>query len=48
MSDDPLSPWNTDSKWHDLTARQKFVFLGKLVAMLVTFGFAFPNLLAED
>lgn len=48
MSDDRFSPWNTDSKWPDMTASQKAAFVGKLVIMLVTFGFVFPNLLSED
>ncbi len=27
---------------------EKFLFLGKFVILLVTFGFAFGNLLADD
>ena len=48
MSDARVSPWNTDSKWRDMSASQKAAFLVKLVIMLASFGFAFPHLLAED
>lgn len=39
------SPWATDMKWPQMTALQKVAFIGKLMVALVTFGFAFPNLM---
>ena len=48
MADARFSRWNTNSKWPDMTASQKAAFVGKLVIMIVTFGFAFPRLLAKD
>jgi hypothetical protein len=39
------SPWNTDMKWPAMRIIQKLAFLGKLVIAVLTFGFAFPNIL---
>jgi hypothetical protein len=34
---------STGLKFAEMTRRQKFVFVAKLGACIVTFGFAFPN-----
>ncbi len=34
-------------KFHDMTAGEKMVFVGKLVVFLCSFGFAFPLLLND-
>ena len=39
------SPWDTEMKWDQMAFAQKMVFVGKLVIMMCTFGFVFPNLL---
>ena len=40
------SSWNTDMKWPAMRFLQKLAFIGKLLLALVTFGFAFPNVLS--
>ena len=39
------SAFDTNMKWDEMRIVQKLVFMGKFVIMLMTFGFAFPNLL---
>ena len=34
---------HTGTKFADMTRKQKLVFVLKLIACIVTFGFAFPN-----
>ena len=35
------------TRWHDMTAGQKAVFVVKLVIALCTFGFVYPNIMTE-
>ena len=39
------SAWDTSMKWPDMSALQKLAFIVKLLIALVTFGFAFPNVM---
>lgn len=45
MSASESTKLNTDVKWAQMNVLTKLAFLGKLSVMLVTFGFAFPNVL---
>lgn len=38
-------PANPELKFSQMTVAQKGVFVLKVILMLVTFGFAFPNIL---
>ena len=37
----------TGKRFADMDGAQKFTFLGKVVIMLITGGFAFPNIFVE-
>lgn len=45
MSAPESSKWNTSMEWAQMNARTKFVFIGKLCIMLITFGFVFPHVM---
>lgn len=39
---------NASRKFSKMSAGEKIVFIGQFVIFLVTFGFAYPNLLSPD
>lgn len=39
--------YSTGLKFAQMTRRQKYVFVAKLVTCIATFGFAFPNVQSE-
>lgn len=44
----PRTPVVPELKFGQMNASQKSVFVLKVIVMLVTFGFAFPNVLSDD
>jgi hypothetical protein len=40
---DKVSTYSMGTKFADMTRLQKFVFVGKVLICVATFGFAFPN-----
>ena len=37
----------TGRKWRDMTGRERFTFVGKLIVALCTFGFVYPNVMSD-
>jgi hypothetical protein len=42
-----MEPATESKKWKQMNGVEKLVFLGKLAIFVLTFGFAFPLLLAD-
>jgi hypothetical protein len=40
-----MAKTSPERKWHQMTAGEKLVWVGKLVVALATFGFAFPHIM---
>jgi hypothetical protein len=41
------APVKTSTKFKDMNFKQKIAYIGKAVACVITFGFAFPNIFIE-
>ena len=45
---DPMAQLNaTGTPYHDMTPRQKGLFIFKVAVCILTFGFVFPNVMSD-